>query len=86
MHDKKGSFDTYDEKFGYWWRRGGLIIRANLEIPMHDSIDMAVMNTLENLLYTMGCVCLAIEFTGNYVLEEFTAGDSINRWKKKKKN
>ena len=53
--------------------------RAHLEIPMHDSIVMAVMNALEDLLYTMGCVCLTVEFSGNDVLEEFATGDSAKK-------
>lgn len=48
------------------------------QIPVHDSVMVAVVNAFQDLLNTMRGVGFAVEFPGDNVFEEFSAGDSVS--------
>lgn len=48
------------------------------QIPVHNSVMMAVVYTFQDLLNTVRGVGLAVEFPGDDVLEQFSAGDSVS--------
>lgn len=48
------------------------------QIPMHNSVMVAVVNAFQDLLNTVRGVGLAVEFPGDDVLEQFSAGDSVS--------
>lgn len=45
---------------------------------MHNSVMVAVVNAFQDLLNTVRGVRLAVEFPGDDVLEQFSAGDSVS--------
>lgn len=48
------------------------------QIPVHNSVMVAVVNAFQDLLNTVRGVGLAVEFPGDNILEQFSAGDSVS--------
>lgn len=46
------------------------------QVPVHDSVMVAVVDAFQDLLNTMGGIRLAVKFSRNDVLEKLSAGDS----------
>jgi len=48
------------------------------QIPVHNSVMVAVVNAFQDLLNTVRGVSLAVEFPSDDVLEQFPAGNSVS--------
>lgn len=46
------------------------------QVPVHNSVMVAVVDAFQDLLNTMGGIRLAVKFSRNDVLEKLSAGDS----------
>lgn len=53
---------------------------------MDHSVLMAVVHTLQNLLDTVGGVCLTVELPSDYVLKKFTSSHPVKKSLKLSKN
>lgn len=55
-----------------------LFFSTYFQIPVHNSVMVAVVNAFQDLLNTVRGVGLAVEFPGDDVLEQLPAGDSVS--------
>ena len=53
---------------------------------MDHSVLMAVVHTLQNLLDTVGGICLTVELPSDYVLKQFTSSHPVKESLKLSKN
>ena len=52
--------------------------KNHLEIPVDDTVLVAVIDALQDLLNTMRCVRLAVELARNNILKQFTTCYAIS--------